>query len=78
MPGYDVLVGVVTEVLPRLPATLDRVADDLRATLEAEESQHRWTAWLEDQLRGAEIEYADDYRHEDPCEVSAWVGPEPR
>jgi peptidyl-prolyl cis-trans isomerase C len=65
-------VGVVTEVLPRMPATLDRVADDLRATLEAEESQRRWSAWLEDRLRAAEIEYADAYRPEDPYDVSAW------
>jgi len=71
-------VGVVTEVLPRIPATLARVGDELRATLEAEESQRRWTAWLEDQLRGAGIEYADGYRPEDPYEVSAWTGPEPR
>ena len=70
-------VGVVTEVLPRRPATLDRVADELRATLEAVESQRRWSAWLEDQLRAAEIVYADAYRPEDPYEVSAWPG-EPR
>jgi len=70
-------VGVVTEVLPFLPATLDRVADELRAALEAEESQRRWSAWLEDQLRAAEIEYADGYRPEDPYEVSAWPGATP-
>lgn len=65
-------VGVVTEVSPRLPATLARVGDDLRATLEAEESQRRWSAWLEEELRAAEIEYADAYRPEDPYEVSTW------
>lgn len=70
-------VGVVTDVEPARPATLDRVADELRATLEAEESQRRWSAWLEDRLRAAEIEYADAYRPEDPYEVSAWPG-EPR
>jgi peptidyl-prolyl cis-trans isomerase C len=70
-------VGVVTEVLPHMPATLDRVADELRATLEAEESQRRWSAWLEDRLRAAEIEYADAYRPEDPTEVSAWPGAAP-
>ena len=67
-------VGVVTEVLPHLPATLDRVADDLRAALEAEESQRRWSAWLAEQMRAAEIVYADAYRPEDPYEVSAWPG----
>ncbi len=65
-------VGVVTEVLPFQPATLGRVADDLRAVLEAEESQRRWSAWLVDQLREAEIEYADDYYPEDPYEVTTW------
>jgi peptidyl-prolyl cis-trans isomerase C len=65
-------VGVVTEVLPFEPATLGRVADDLRSTLEAEESQRRWSAWLVDQLRAADIEYADAYRPEDPYEVSTW------
>jgi peptidyl-prolyl cis-trans isomerase C len=67
-------VGVVTAVLPERPATLDRVADDLRAVLEAEESQRRWSAWLEEQMRAAEIEYADAYRPEDPYEVTAWPG----
>lgn len=65
-------VGMVVEALPFQPATLDGVADDLRAVLEVEESQRRWSAWLEDQLRAAEIEYADDYRPDDPFEVSSW------
>ncbi len=50
---------------------------DLRAVLEAEESQRRWSAWLVDQLRAAEIEYADDYRPEDPFEITTWPGAAP-
>ncbi len=65
-------VGVVTEVLPFEPATLGRVADDLRGALETEESQRRWSAWLVEQLRAADIEYADAYRPEDPYEVTTW------
>lgn len=65
-------VGVVTEVVPFEPATLGRVADQLRTALEAEESQRRWSAWLVDQLRAADIEYADAYRPEDPYEVTTW------
>ena len=67
-------VGVVTEVLPFQPATLDRVTDELRGALEVEESQRRWSAWLVEQLRAADIEYADDYRPEDPYEVTTWPG----
>jgi len=65
-------VGVVTRVLAPVTATLRGVRARLRAVLESEASQQRWTDWLEQQLRDAEIEYADDYRPDDPYDVSAW------
>jgi len=70
-------VGVVTGVVPRVPATLDRVRDDLRATLTQEERMRRWSSWLEEELRSADIEYADGYRPEDPYEVTPFPGSTP-
>lgn len=66
--------GVVTDVEPRVPARFVRVVERLRATLEHEERTRRWSAWLEERLRSAEIEYADEYRPEDPFEVTPLAG----
>lgn len=78
-------VGVVSRVIPAAPATLRSVGEQLRASLVAEEKQRRWSAWLADELRGAAIEYADEYRPDEPYDVTAWQNadltgptPEPR
>jgi len=65
-------VGVVTRVLAPVPATLPAVGKQLRAVLVSEEAQRRWTEWLGQELRDADIEYADDYRPSDPHDVTAW------
>jgi len=65
-------VGVVSRVTPAVPATLPSVGEQLRAALVAEEKQRRWTAWLADELRSADIEYAADYRPDDLYDVTAW------
>jgi peptidyl-prolyl cis-trans isomerase C len=65
-------VGVVKRILAPVPATLPAVGDELRAALLSEEVQRRWTEWLAEELRDAEIEYADEYRPSDPYDVTAW------
>jgi peptidyl-prolyl cis-trans isomerase C len=47
------------------PATY---ADELRTTLIGERSFEVWTAWLRDVLHDADVEYADDFRPDDPDE----------
>lgn len=68
-------VGVVSRVLPPAPATLAGVRADLRQTLEAEEAQRIWSAWLVEELRAADVRYEKDYRPADPYDVSAWEDP---
>lgn len=59
-------VGQVVEVVPpRLPE-LPEVADALRGTVFAERQAEVWRSWLGEELRAAEVEYADGYRPEDP------------
>lgn len=65
-------VGVVTRLIAPKPAKLPGVRERLRAVLESERSQQRWSEWLEGELREADIEYADDHAPDDPYGVSAW------
>lgn len=65
-------VGVVTRVIAPKPATFAGVRDQLRAVLDSEHSQRRWSEWLTNELRDADIEYAAEYRPSDPYDVSSW------
>jgi peptidyl-prolyl cis-trans isomerase C len=65
-------VGVVTRVIAPQPATYAGVHQRLRGMLESELAQQRWSDWLEDELRDADIEYAASYRPSEPYDVSAW------
>lgn len=76
-------VGRVARVVDAEPARLARVKKDLRAALEAERTFEQWARWLEGRLRGADLEYADRYRPDEPFEVTSWAelpptGPEGR
>jgi peptidyl-prolyl cis-trans isomerase C len=62
-------VGLVERALPARPAAYAKIADELRTTLVAERSFEVWTAWLRDVLADADVEYADDFRPDDPDEV---------
>lgn len=68
-------VGRVDEVLAPVPAKFDEVRDDLRNTLRTEESLARWRAWLGEQIRAAEVQYADKYRPADPDAAPAVNAP---
>ncbi|GAA4736922.1 peptidylprolyl isomerase [Actinomycetospora chibensis] len=72
---YGWNVGQVLEVAPPRQLTLDQVRDPLRGQLDDERRLALWRPWLTDQLRGADITYADPYRPADPDAAPAGVGP---
>lgn len=65
-------VGVVTEVFAPVPARLESVRGELQAVLETERTYEHWSAWLEERLREADIEYSAAYRPTDPYEITSW------
>lgn len=65
-------IGVVTKVMAAEPAKLSTAREQLRAALESEEAERRWTAWVEEELRDADVEYADEYLPSDPYSIAEW------
>ncbi|KQY55688.1 hypothetical protein ASD11_14330 [Aeromicrobium sp. Root495] len=59
-------VGVVDVIEPPENPTLAEVKTELRAALRAERAVAIWRSWLEKQVAGADVEYADSYRPDDP------------
>lgn len=59
-------IGKVFSVVPAVPAQFDEARERLRQQLVQETATHRWNDWLTEQLRAADIEYADDFRPPDP------------
>lgn len=68
--GWD--VGQVTQITPAVPATYDKVHDQLRDQLALERTTQDWREWLGAQIWAADVVYADDYRPADPT-----AAPEP-
>lgn len=62
-------VGVVRRVIPARPAAFAKVAPKVAELEHSELKLEAWRSWLEDALRGASAEYADDYRPEDPDQL---------
>jgi len=65
-------IGVVTKVIAAEPAKLATARERLRAALESEEAEQRWTEWVEQELREADVEYAEEYRPSDPHSIAEW------
>lgn len=59
-------VGRVDAVTPFVPASFDQVADGLRQALEVERSLAIWQDWIAQQVRDADVVYADEFRPADP------------
>jgi peptidyl-prolyl cis-trans isomerase C len=59
-------VGTVTAIANPVPADFARDGAAFRAQLEAETRDDRWTSWLTDRIRAADVRYADDYRPAHP------------
>ncbi|NBH07482.1 peptidyl-prolyl cis-trans isomerase [Amycolatopsis sp. SID8362] len=59
-------VGRVGEVTPPVPATFDKVRDSLEQQLRMEKALGVWRSWLGTRIHDAGVEYADQYRPDDP------------
>ncbi|WP_020662088.1 peptidylprolyl isomerase [Amycolatopsis benzoatilytica] len=59
-------VGRVNEVTAPVPATFDKVHDNLKQQLQMEKMLAVWRSWLGEQIKGADVEYADEYRPDNP------------
>ncbi|GAB3374036.1 MULTISPECIES: peptidylprolyl isomerase [Amycolatopsis] len=59
-------VGRVDEVTAPVPATFEKVHDSLKQQLQMEKLLAVWRSWLGDQIKGAGVEYADEYRPDNP------------
>jgi peptidyl-prolyl cis-trans isomerase C len=68
-------VGQVLEVAPAQQLTLDQVRDQLRSQLDDERRLALWRPWLSDQIRSADITYADRYRPADPDALPPGMAP---
>ncbi|WP_370250405.1 peptidylprolyl isomerase [Nocardioides sp.] len=66
-------VGIVTQVRPGRLRTLDEVRGRLAEALRAERALGAWQDYLRDLLRSADLEYAEDFRPEDPFDLPGSV-----
>ncbi|KRF17061.1 hypothetical protein ASG90_06945 [Nocardioides sp. Soil797] len=69
-------VGLVEQVRKPVPARFAKVKDGLRQTLQNEMAMEAWRGWLQDLLGDHTVEYADDYRPDDPDSVPDLLGAE--
>ncbi|MGQ0575052.1 MAG: peptidylprolyl isomerase [Pseudonocardia sp.] len=61
-------VGQVVSVQSGLPRGIEQVAAELRAALRAERERGAWHAFLVEQVRAADVEYAPPYRPAAPAD----------
>ncbi|GAB2962325.1 peptidyl-prolyl cis-trans isomerase [Amycolatopsis acidiphila] len=59
-------VGRIVRIEPAVPLTLDQVRDRLRDQLRSQQALDEWRTWLANEIRNANVEYADAYRPADP------------
>ncbi|MPY99132.1 MAG: parvulin peptidyl-prolyl isomerase [Actinophytocola sp.] len=72
-------VGRVEAIEPAVPADFEQVRDEFRTMLRTERAFAHWRSWLGQQIREADITYADRYRPADPdappsSDISGTVG----
>jgi peptidyl-prolyl cis-trans isomerase C len=68
-------LGQVLEVAPAQQLTLDQVRDQVRGQLDDERRLALWRPWLSEQIRSADITYAERYRPADPDALPAGMTP---
>ncbi|SNR60325.1 peptidyl-prolyl cis-trans isomerase C [Haloechinothrix alba] len=59
-------VGKVTEVEEATQLSFEEVQDDLKARLDRNAQVELWREWLGDKIAAADVEYASQYRPDDP------------
>ncbi|GAA2536701.1 MULTISPECIES: peptidyl-prolyl cis-trans isomerase [Pseudonocardia] len=70
-------VGRVDAVIPFVPASFDQVADGLRQALQVERSLAIWQDWIAQQVRDADVVYAEHFRPADPDAAPSFGSPAP-
>ncbi|HEV7977933.1 peptidylprolyl isomerase [Amycolatopsis sp.] len=68
-------VGQVLEITPAEPRTLAEVHDQLKSEMQLSAKLGVWRSWLTDRIKGAAVEYADNYRPADPDSPPADLTP---
>jgi peptidyl-prolyl cis-trans isomerase C len=66
---YGWNVGYVQRIIPAKRPDYDQVADQALQVAQSEAALGAWREWLLEQLQGADVEYADDYRPDDPDQL---------
>jgi peptidyl-prolyl cis-trans isomerase C len=64
--SYGWNVGLVAGIRPSQPADFDTVKDELKLQLKQEQEQAKWSRWLAEIIRDADVHYAKDYEPADP------------
>lgn len=63
---YGWNVGQVVSITKAVPRSLPQVRDQLAAEMLLSAQLGEWKSWLAERIRDADVEYARDYRPEDP------------
>ena len=67
-------VGVVTQVVPGVPAQMGEVMLDLKTVVTNERKMDTWRGWLEERMAGAHVRYADAFLPADPIGAPPGLG----
>lgn len=59
-------VGQAVKITPAKRLSFDEVKEQLEAELNNKRTLDTWRGWLAEQIRAADVEYADEYRPADP------------
>jgi peptidyl-prolyl cis-trans isomerase C len=70
-------VGLVTDVIPGKPADFAQSQIPLKQAVTNDRKIAAWSAWLQNDLRTADVRYADEYRPADPDGAPAGLGGAP-
>lgn len=62
-------VGKVVQIQPSVPADYEQIKEGVRRLLAAERADAKWRTFTQEQIKAADIEYADKYRPADPTGV---------
>lgn len=63
---YGWNVGQVVEITPAKPLTFEQVKQQLEAELTSKRKLDAWRGWLAQEIKAADVDYADEYRPDDP------------
>lgn len=59
-------VGYVSDIKPETQLTLAEIRDEFRESVHRERKMSRWDSWLTEQIRNADVTYAEKYQPKNP------------